>query len=175
MTTDEKITKFPALAPDPLAYIAGHVLDEEEIEAFVAGLPAESVVEFCLGAEMVKKQAAAAMKMAESRIVGEQLLTTGEIWNSPDGREFMWTGDRRREVTDPSGLKSALWEIAEGAGTLALRAFQAAFKPQPDKVYLTELDKVARFAGEEAERTIRSFTEWKEGPPHLREVEEKPR
>jgi hypothetical protein len=168
------VVKFPALTPDPVAYVVGNVLDEEAVEGFVAGLPAESVVAFCLGAEQVKRQAAMAQRMAESRIVGEQILGGGQVWTAPDSREFMWTGERHREVPDPAGLKAALAPIVARAGELARRAYGAAFKPQPDKTYLTELDKIARFS-DDAEQTIRSFVTWKEGPPHLRPVEEKPR
>jgi hypothetical protein len=148
--------------------------DEEELEGLVASLQKEEVVAFTLGAENVKKLAGMAQKMGESRIIGEQILTTGEVWTSSDNREFMWTGDRRREVADPENLRDALAPILAGAGELVRRAFTAAFKPQPPKVYLIELDKVARFS-DDAEQTIRSFVEWKEGPAHLRPVEERPR
>jgi hypothetical protein len=176
MTTDEKVVQFPRTATAALVdVVTGRdLMDEERIERAVAELSPREVVAFCLGAEEVKRRAAIAVRMAESRIVGEGILSPGERWDSPDGREFFWTGDRRREVADPEGLKAALEPLVVGAGELLRRAFSAAFKPMPPKVYLIELDKVARFS-DEADKTIRSFVEWKEGPPHLRLVEEKPR
>jgi hypothetical protein len=110
--------------------------------------------------------------MGESRIVGDQLLTTGEVWADEHGDEYFWTGERHREVTDPAGLKAALEPYIAAAGVLALRAFKNAFKPQPDRTYITELERIAKFAPE-TEPVIRDFTRWKEGPCHLRPIEEK--
>jgi hypothetical protein len=53
---------------------------------------------------------------------------------------------------------------------LASRALRAAFKTET-KTYLTELDKVVKFAPE-TKSTIRDFVSWKSGPNKLRAVDD---
>lgn len=164
--------KFPIADDGPWGIVIATLSDEEQVERFVAQLPKEQVVAFTLRAEQIKKAAAMAQKMGESRIVGDQILGGGELYEDETGREWMWTGDRKREVKDPAGLKAALESIVAVSGILAQRAFKAAFKPMPDKVYLTELDRISKFAPE-AEDIVRDFATWTESAPHLRPVEEK--
>lgn len=140
-------------------------VDAEVIEKQVAQLTKEGVVLYLLKALEDKERAVTAIRMATSRIVAEEILSSGELFTLPDGTELMWGGDRHRECTDPVALKLALRGIA--LNPPALRAFNAAFKPQPDKVSMQQLDLIARFCPE-AEPIIRDFTKWKEGEPHLR-------
>lgn len=150
--------------------------DDDAIEAWVDRLPRERVVEALHIATKMRRMFSAFEKMATSRIVADQIMAHGETWAAPDGIEYFWGGDRHREITDPAALKQALIDLSGNWGIIASRALAAAFKPQPDKVYLSELDRITKFSmDEESERTIRSFTKWVEGNAKLRPVEEEQR
>ena len=141
--------------------------DDASIAEWVNGLPAERVVETLLAVTELRRALYVGEKALRTRIGGEELLSIGEPWTAPDGRSFFWAGDRERVCSDPSALRAALAELP--LSKVARLALAAAFKEQPLKTYFTELDKVAQFGGNEAERTIRSFVSWREGPPKLRE------
>lgn len=154
---------------DPSAFTPD---DEEAIEAYIDRLPRERVVEALFIASRMRRTLYQFEKMASSRIVADGILSSGETWEAPDGVAYFWGGDRHREVTDPTALKQALIDLSADWGLIANRALGAAFKPQPDKVYLTELDKIKKFEGDETEKTIRNFTKWVETAPKLRLVED---
>jgi hypothetical protein len=141
--------------------------DDDAIESYVADLPAHRVVETLHLISTLRRALSTAEKMATSRIDVEHILTTGEVWAAPDGHEFMWTGDRRRECTDPHALRTMLSSLELPA--LAQRALKSAFKTEI-KTYLTELDNIVRFAPE-TEDLVREFTTWKEGPKKLRPLD----
>ncbi len=147
--------------------------DDDEGEARVAALDAGQVVAVLHNVTELARTLRVADRMLRSRIVADGLLSAGETWTAPDGSEFMWGGDRERVCGDPAALRDALHRL--GLTGLAERALWAAFKEQPLKVYFTDLDRVAKFGGEEAERTIRSFVTWKEGAAKLREIGEEGR
>lgn len=148
--------------------------DDESIEAYVDSLPREAVVLSLHTATRIRRALSQFEKMATSRIEGEQILSQAEVWTAPDGKDYFWSGDRHREVKEPAPLKTALTALSSQWGTLAKRALAAAFKPQDDKVYLTELDKIVKYAvnDDEVIQTIKSFVTWTDGYPHLRPVEE---
>jgi hypothetical protein len=144
--------------------------DDEAIERWTADLPRERVVESLHAVTELRRALAVAEKMLKSRVIGDAILSTAEVWTAPDGRDFMWAGDRERVCANPDGLRAALEDIVVSAQ--ANRALKQAFKDQPPKVYLTYLDQVAKFGGDEVERTIRSFVTWKESAPKLRALDE---
>ena len=142
--------------------------DADDIETWVAALPASGVVSVLYDVTELRRALYEAEKMLRSRIVAEEILTVSETWTAPNGRGFMWAGDRERKVADPEGLRAALAALnLEG---LAYRAFKAAFKTET-KVYVSELDKIARWDAR-AEPIVRDFATWREGPPKLRALEE---
>lgn len=145
--------------------------DSEEIEKYVSDLPAERIVDVLHTVADLRKTLAIAEKMLCSRIEADGILGTGVLWTAPDGHEYMWAGDRRRECADPEGLRAALAPIvAQSQSPLASRALKAAFKTEL-KTYISELDKVVKFAPD-AESTVRDFVGWREGPRKLRPIEE---
>lgn len=144
--------------------------DDDAIEAWASALPAEGVVPALHSVTQLAKALRVADKMLRSRIVSESILSAGEAWTAPDGREFVWAGDRERVCGDPTSLRTQLASLP--LGTLALKALAHAFKDQEPRLYFTYLDQVAKFGGEEAERVIRSFVTWKETAPKLREIGE---
>ena len=145
---------------------------DADIEAWIAALPAEAVVLLSWQLDDFARRVRQAQKMAQGRIVAEGILASGQVWTAPDGVGFFWGGDRHREVADPAGLRAALLDLlSEKPSVIATLALGAAFKPQPDKVMLTELDRIVKFGPAEAEGIVRSFTAWKEGGPKLRPVE----
>lgn len=144
--------------------------DDEAIERWAADLSREEVVATLHAVSELRRALGVGEKMLKARIVGDGILATSEVWTAPDGTDFMWAGDRERVCSDAAGLRAALTALSLTG--MAQRALAAAFKEQPLKVYLTELDKVARFGGDDAEKTIRSYVSWKEGAPKLRALEE---
>lgn len=146
--------------------------DDEAVEAWVDRLPRERVVEALHVATKMRKMFSQFEKMVTSRIVADGIMSSGETWTGPDGVDYFWGGDRHREVTDPAALKQALIDLSAGWGIIASRALAAAFKPMPDKVYLSELDRITKYESDEVSLTVRNFTKWVEGGPKLRPVEE---
>lgn len=144
--------------------------DDDAIEAWAAELPADEVVNALHVVTQLAKGVRVAEKMLKSRVSAETLLAQGESWTAPDGREYVWAGDRERVVSDTAALRMALEALP--LGVIAEREMHEAFKDQPPKVYLTHLDGVAKFGGDEAERVIRSFVTWRETAPKLREIGE---
>lgn len=147
--------------------------DSDAIEAWVADLPANRVAEVLFAVTELRRALYEGEKFLKSRITAESILSSAEVWTAPDGRDYMWAGDRERVVTDPAGLRAALDGLV--VNPTARRALAQAFKEQSPKVYLTHLDTVARYGGDEVERTIRSFVTWKEGAPKLRALDEEGR
>lgn len=140
--------------------------DDEAIEARVAEVPADAVVGLLHEVGELRRAVAFAERMLRSRITAEEILAVGEPWTAPNGDNYIWAGDRERVCSDPTALRLALSALP--LGVIATNALSQAFKDQPPKVYLTHLDGVAKFGGDEAERVIRSFVSWKEGAPKLR-------
>lgn len=147
--------------------------DEEAVEAYVDSLPREAVVLALHLAERIRKALSQFTKMSTSRVVADEILSPAEVWTSPEGVDYFWSGSRSREVRDPKGLKAALGELP--LDTIALRAYELAFKPQADKVYLSELDRIVKNGPPEAKDIVNDFAVWKESTPHLRPVEEEKR
>lgn len=144
--------------------------DDEAIERWTADLPAGRVVESLHAVTELRRALGVAEKMLKSRVIGDALLSSAEVWTAPDGRDYMWAGDRERVCSDPAALRAELNSIV--VDPQAKRALAQTFKDQPLKVYLTHLDQVAKFGGDEVERTIRSFVTWKESAPKLRALDE---
>lgn len=144
--------------------------DDDAIEAWAASLPADEVVFALHLVTQLARGLRVGEKMLKSRVAAETLLSQGESWTAPDGREYVWAGDRERVVSDPVALRMALEAL--GLGVIAERELHQSFKEQPPKVYLTHLDAVAKFGGDEVEKVIRSFVQWKETAPKLREIGE---
>ena len=142
--------------------------DEDSLEALVAQMNHTDLKAFLAGAEQIRKLASSAVKMAESRVVAESVLATGEMVEF-GGREYFWGSDRRGEVGDPLGFKVALYELLPQMDTLAKRALLAAFKEQGPKVYLTEIARLKKFAPF-ARGLIDDFVTYKDTPPHLKPV-----
>lgn len=144
--------------------------DKEDVEYEVRTLPAEQVVGLLHAVTETRRQLYEAEKLLKIRIAAEQLLSNGEQWTAPDGSDYVWTGDRERVCDDPAMLKSELEQVA--LSPVARIALKEAFKDQPMKVYLTHLDRIEKFGGEEAGRVIRAHLSWKEGSPKLRPLDE---
>lgn len=144
--------------------------DDEDIERYIAALPANEVAACLYIVSETRRRLYQAERMLKSRIVAEQILSSAEVWTSPDGRDFMWVGDRERVCSDPAALREQLSELP--LSVVAKAALVRAFKEMPLKVYLTEIDKIEQWGGPEASRIIRSFIYWKEGSPKLRSLDE---
>jgi hypothetical protein len=143
--------------------------DDDSLEALVAQLNHSDLKAFLAGAEQIRKLAASAVKMAESRIVAEQVLAVGELVEF-NGRELVWTTDHKRECSDPEQLKQLLHEQSrEWNSTLAKRALLAAFKTET-KTYMTSLDQITKWEPM-AEPLVKDWVAWKDSPPHLKPVE----
>jgi hypothetical protein len=143
--------------------------DDESLEALVAQMNHTQLKAFLAGAEQIRKLATSAVKMAESRVVGEQVLAVGEMVEF-NGREYFWGSDRRGEVADPLGFKVALYELLPEMDTLAKRALLAAFKDQGPKVYLTEIARLKKYGPKSAGVIVEDFVTYKDTPPHLKPV-----
>jgi hypothetical protein len=169
-----------AAVDDPVAVGAPTTLDlalferasDEQIEEYIAELPRDRVIGALHLINKIRKALQVAEKMAASRADAEQILGVGEVWTAPDGTEFMWSGDRHREVTDAEGLKNALTIAAQNGmlPMLAARALKGAFKTEI-KTYLLEIDRIVKFAPDIAD-IVREFTVWKSGPNKLRPLDE---
>jgi len=139
-------------------------------EALVAMLSPEQ-----LPYEMLHAQQNAAfyrelVERLEQRITTEKVLTIGEVWSDPDGREHCWTTERTREVIDADLLRDVLYALPDASASLVRISLRAAFEEQPPKVYLSHLDRAAQFS-REVKRTVHSFTRWKESRPRLRALD----
>jgi len=167
----DETTAVATLTTEQLATIASETFDDQSaLENYIADLPAERVPLVLARTMALRRWLQQIEKMAESRMGLDQILTSGEFWTDPDTAvEFMFTGDRKREVKDPEGLRAALAEIV--MRPLADRAYRAAFRVKVE-VMLRELDEMVKFAPQTGD-IVRDFTAWKEGPLHLRPVEEK--
>ena len=145
--------------------------DDDQVEQYVADLPAEQVPVTLARVMVIAKAIRAFQKMLESRMVTQAV--SGEVFTDSEGQSWMWSGDRKREVSDPAELRSLLLEQSkEWTSTIAKRALVAAFKDQPPKVYLTELDVITKWEPK-ARKLITEYTQpWKESPPHLRRMDE---
>src|SRR5512135_1496894 len=148
--------------------------DDDLIEKWVAELPREDVAAVLLFVERLRRALYASEKQLASRIEAEAILSSAEVVTI-DGKDFMWAGDRHREVTNPKALYDSLHALArEGRlPVIAMRSLREAFVEQGPKAYLQKLDALARYS-EEAAQIIRDFTNWREGPPHLRPLDDEP-
>lgn len=146
--------------------------DDDTIERWVAELPADDVAAVLLFVERLRRTLYATEKVIASRIEAEAILSSAEVVTI-DHRDYMWSGDRHREVTNPKALYDSLHALArEGRlPVIAMRSLREAFVEQGPKPYLQKLDVLARYS-EEAAQIIRDFTNWREGPPHLRPLDE---
>ncbi len=144
----------------------------DELEALVAQMSQRELCAFLAGAEVIRKLSVQAVKMAESRVVAEKILAVGETVEF-NGHEYVWGSERRGEVADPLGFKTALYEILpEMESVLAKRALLAAFVNQDPKVYLSEIAKLKKWGPPAAAAIANDFVQYKDSPPHLKRVAE---
>lgn len=161
------------IAPQFTAPPAFERADPDAIERWVDELPREEVVGVLHLVAELRRALYQGERFLQSRIVADQILSSGETWESPDGRRWMWGGDRERVCSDPEALRFELGKLA--LSPMAKLALGRAFKARPLQVYLREIDQIEKFGNEEARRAIREYIDWRESAPRLRPLDEEGR